>query len=161
MTEITQFISGQPLRMRIFLNAINNIRHAEERFAGARLEARIAPMQPYSGYLPNGPAFVAKAERASARLEILGVFGAWPEVRVARPFLGAPAHVIAVAHAEQQGALGAGDPFVQFAGRMHDKGARLDGHGFGGRAHRAAAPETEINFGRVRVAVIPAGRGRL
>src|SRR5258706_5729209 len=109
---------------------MNNIRHAEERSGGARLEARIAPMQPYSGYLPNGPAFAAKAERASARLEIFGVFGARPKVRVARPFLGASAHVIAVAHPEQQGALEAGDPFVQFARPMHDTGAQVDGHSF-------------------------------
>src|SRR5205814_6840451 len=57
-----------------------------------------------------------------ACLEILHVFRARAEVGIPRPFLGAPAHVAAVAYPEQQGALGAGDPFVQFAGRMHDKG---------------------------------------
>src|SRR5438270_4015391 len=36
LTEITQFISGQALRMRIFLNAINNIPHPEERLRQCR-----------------------------------------------------------------------------------------------------------------------------
>src|SRR5262249_50707488 len=49
-----------------------------------------------------------------------------------------------------------GDPFMQFAGRMHDKTARRHGHGLVGRAHRPAALEAEINLGRVRVTVIGA-----
>src|SRR5204862_5809129 len=121
--------------MRKFSHAINNAPHAEERSAGVRLEARIALTQPYSGYLSNGAAFAATAERASARFEVLHVFRARAPLRIARPCLGAPAHVAAVAHPEQQGARGTGDPFVQFAGRMHDKGARLDGDGFLGRTH--------------------------
>src|SRR5262249_51069590 len=70
-------------------------------------------------------------------------------------------HIAAVAHTEQQCALGPGDPFMQLAGRMHHKTAWRHGHCPVGRAHRAAALETEIDFGRVRVAMIGARLARL
>src|SRR3954469_1293499 len=100
---------------------------------------------------------IRRWDQASACLKILDIFRARTEVGIARPLLGAAAHLAAIAHPEQQGALGAGDPFVQFAGRMHDKGARLDCDGFLGRAHGAAALEAEIDLGGVRVTVIRAG----
>src|SRR5437868_11389630 len=50
---------------------------------------------------------------------------------------------------------------MQFAGRMHDKRSRHNSHGFVERAHRAATLETEIDFRRVRVAMVGAGLTRL
>src|SRR5262249_42087779 len=88
-----------------------------------------------------------------ARCKVRDIFRARAPVRVARPLLCAAAHIAAVAYPEQQCALGPGDPFMQFAGRMHDKTARRHGHGLVGRAHRPAALEAEINLGRVRVTV--------
>ena len=62
MTEITQFIFGQPLRMRFFLNAIKNLPHPEERPAGAsRRTHDVGPMSlsPTESLLvPDAPALV-------------------------------------------------------------------------------------------------------
>src|SRR5690348_4749807 len=46
---------------------------------------------------------------------------------------------------------------MQFAGWMHDKRPGYNGHGFIGRSHCAAALETEIDFRRVRMAMVGAG----
>src|SRR5713101_9892264 len=93
--------------------------------------------------------------------EIFDVRGPRTPVGVARPFLGAPGHVMAIAHAEQKGTLGPGNPFVQFAGWVHDKRARNHRHGLVRRLHRAAALEAEIDLGGVRMAVIGADLARL
>src|ERR1051325_11701662 len=50
---------------------------------------------------------------------------------------------------------------MQFAGWMHDKRPGYNGHGFIGRSHCAAALETEIDFRRVRMAMVGAGLTRL
>src|SRR5260221_7697603 len=89
--------------------------------------------------------------------EIFDVRGARAPVGVARPFPGAPGHVAAVAHAEQEGALGPGDPFVQLAGRMDDKRARGHRDRLARRLHRAATLEAEIDLGGVGMAVVGAG----
>ena len=87
---------------------------------------------------------------------IIRVFGALLETVAAAPVEMACSHVGAVADAEQQRALVSVFVFVHFAGRMDDEGARHDVDRFARRAHYAAALETEIDFGRVRVAVIGA-----
>src|SRR5262249_39473646 len=84
-----------------------------------------------------------------------------PPLRIAAPVEVAARHVGAVAHAEEQGAVGPVDVFVQFARRGHHERARHDVDGLPGRAHLAAALETEIDLRRLRMAVIGADLSRL
>ena len=65
-------------------------------------------------------------------------------------------HVGAVAHPEQQRALRPVDVFVHLARRMDAERARHHVDGFAGQSHLAAAGEAEIDFGRVRMAVVGA-----
>src|SRR5262249_46787690 len=70
-------------------------------------------------------------------------------------------HVVTVAHAEQQRALGAIDVFVQLAARVHHERAGYDVDGPLGRAHLAAAANAIINLRRMGVAMIRADLARL
>src|SRR4029077_4596969 len=98
------------------------------------------------------------ARARSYAAEIRDVLGPRGPVRVARPFLGTAGHFLAVAHAEQEGALRAVDVFVQFAPR---EARRFDLDGFGRGAHSAPALEAKVDLGRVGVAVIGARLTRL
>src|SRR6185437_9461217 len=77
-------------------------------------------------------------------------------------------HVGAVTHAEKQRACRPVLIFMYFAGWMHDKATRCHGDALRGGPHRPAAGKTEIDFGRMRVAMIgadlaglPAGNGNV
>src|SRR5215471_5284819 len=65
-------------------------------------------------------------------------------------------HVGAIADAKQQRAVRPVGVFMDFADRVYDECARNDVDRLGGRAHRAAALETEIDFGGVGMAMIRA-----
>src|SRR4051812_38356810 len=112
-----------------------------------------------SGAKPNPSS--SRSLIASSGIEIVDILRPRLPVRVARPFFRAAGKLAAVAHPEQQRALRPGVPLVQFAGRMHDKRPRRDLDRLGRGLHCAAALETEIDFGRVRVAMIWADLPRL
>src|SRR5262249_12196140 len=92
---------------------------------------------------------------------ILRVLGRLFERRIAAPVHVTRVHVGAVAHAEQQRTLRSVGIFVHFARRMHHERARRHRDGFLRRAHGAAAGKAEIDFRRVRVAVVRADLARL
>jgi hypothetical protein len=95
------------------------------------------------------------------RAKILGVFGAHRPLGIAAPGHDARRHVVAVAHAEEQGALRTVGVFVQLAAGMDDERSRPDLDGLGRRPHRAAALDAEIDLGGVGMTVIGAGLSRL
>src|SRR5262249_49957067 len=81
-------------------------------------------------------------------------------VGVARPFLGATRHIVAVANPEEQSAPRAIDVFVQLGARVNDKASGLERNRLGWSAHGAAALEAEVNLGRIGMTVVRAGLAR-
>src|SRR6266478_1916077 len=93
-------------------------------------------------------------------LEKLDVFGTRLPVGVARPFLCAARHLVAVTHPEEQGSPRAIDVFVQLAAGVDDKASGVERNRLGWGTHHAAALEAEVNLRRIGMTVIGTGLAR-
>src|SRR5437588_5487752 len=115
-----------------------------------------------SPQFPSAVLRPARTKESNRMLAVIfGVLGALRPAVAAAPFEMAGAHVGSVADAKQQRTSRPIGIFVNLAGRMHDEGAGLDRNRFAWRAHHPAAFETEIDFGRMWMAMIGADLARL
>src|SRR5215813_10403638 len=86
--------------------------------------------------------------------EVLGIIGRLLPPRHIAPFVNAGTHVATVANTEEECAPGAVGIFVQFPRWMDHKRARDDVDQLRWGPHRAPAGKAEIDFSRLRMAVI-------